>query len=159
LYFQFLENQETNNLVAQATLYLYVHSDKWWRSSKHSPKNIKMIDIEISKVLNGPYKEIVEVFRNITIPDINENGHYIQLNITNMVGEWFANHNMTHGMAVKVTTSNGTISSHSLQKIVSLDPSSQTVSSFISLPAYVLYVMPCLHLLLYSLVLIGSFPP
>lgn len=121
LVFQFTESQEMNNAVAQATLNLYVHSKKYLRSEDMQlPKNLRFIDIEIAKVLQGSqHKMIFETFRNISLPDGGNDGEFIKLNITQMVAEWFMSHETSHGMAVKVTAAkSGLVLPHN---VVSLD--------------------------------------
>ena len=119
--FQFTESQETNNIVSQAVLNVFVHSKKYLRSSDlQLPKNLRFIDIEIAKVLQGSqHKMIFETFHNISVPDGGNDGDFVQLNITQMVAEWFSSHETSHGMAVKIIASkSGATLPH---KIVSLD--------------------------------------
>lgn len=120
-----------NNAVSHAVLNLYVHSKNFLRSSDTSlPKSLQFIDIEIAKVLQGSqHKIIFETFRNISIPDVtNKDGQFVQLNITDMVAEWFSSHETAHGMAVKIIASkSGAPMPH---KIVSLDAENFTTVSF-----------------------------
>lgn len=118
------------NAVAQAVLNIFVHSKKFLRSTDLSlPKSLQFIDIEIAKVLQGSQHKIVfETFRNISIPDVaGSDGQFVQLNITDMVAEWFMSEETSHGMAVKIIASkSGAPLPH---KIVSLDAEkSDTVS-------------------------------
>ena len=130
LIFQFTESQQINNAVAQAVLNMFVHSKMFLRSIDISlPKSLQYIDIEIAKVLQGSqHKIIVETFRNISIPDVaGSDGQFVQLNITQMVAEWFSSHDTSHGMAVKIIASkSGAPLPH---KIVSLDAENFTTVS------------------------------
>jgi len=120
LYFQFQENQEMNNAVSHAILYLYVHSIEWLqRNHQQLPNHIKSIDIEIAKIHQSSHKETFETFRNIPLPENHVKGGYIQLNVTELVASWFQNHNKSHGIAVKIMAANA--APKLLNKIVSLD--------------------------------------
>ena len=103
LIFAFTENQESNNAVLQATLHLFVHSRKYLIANEiEHPPNLKFIDIEIAKILKGAqHKMIFDVFHNISIPESGD-GRYVQLNITDLVTEWFHNHDTSHGIVVKI---------------------------------------------------------
>ena len=103
LIFAFTENQESNNAVLQATLHLFVHSWKYLIANEiEHPPNLKFIDIEIAKILKGAqHKMIFDVFHNISIPESGD-GRYVQLNITDLVTEWFHNHDTSHGIVVKI---------------------------------------------------------
>lgn len=122
LVYQFTESQEMNNVVSQATLNIFVYSRKYLRSSDlQLPKNFRLIDIEVAKVLQGSqHKMIFETFRNISIPDGGgSDGDYVQLNITDLVSEWFSSRETSHGLSVKIIASRtGAALPH---KIVSLD--------------------------------------
>lgn len=118
-----------NNVVSQAILNVFVHSKKHLRSTDlQLPKNLRLIDIEIAKVLQGSqHKMIFETFRNISLPDGGNDGEFVQLNITQMVGEWFSSHETSHGMAIKIIASkSGATLPH---KIVSLDADNFTTVS------------------------------
>lgn len=131
LVFTFTEAQEMNNIVIQATLNLFVHSKRYLRTNDvQVPKNLQLIDIEIAKVLQGSqHKKIFETFRNISIPDGENDGEFVQLNITDMVSDWFLSHETSHGMAVKiVATRTGSNLPH---RVVSIDADDiATVSTF-----------------------------
>lgn len=121
LVYQFTESQEMNNVVSQATLNIFVYSKNYLRSTDvQLQKNARLIDIEIAKVLQGSqHKMIFETFRNISIPDGGNDGEYVQLNITDMVAEWFSSHETSHGLSVKIIASRtGAALPH---KTVSLD--------------------------------------
>lgn len=110
-----------NNVVAQAALNIYIYSKKYLRSTDvQLQKSTRHIDIEIAKVLQGSqHKMIFETFRNISIPDGGSDGEFVQLNITDMVAEWFSSHETSHGLSVKIIASRtGAALPH---KIVSLD--------------------------------------
>lgn len=107
LVFQFTESQETNNVVAQAILNVFVHSKAFLRSNDvQLPKSLRCIDIEIGKILQGSqHKLIFKTFLNISVPDDGNDGEYAQLNITDMVAKWFLSHETSHGMSVKIFSS------------------------------------------------------
>lgn len=134
LVYQFTESQKTNNVVAQATLNIFVYSKRFLRSTDvQLPKNIpRLIDIEIAKVLQGSqHKLIFETFRNISIPDDGSDGDYVQVNITDLVAEWFSSHETSHGLSVKIIASrNGAALPH---KIVSLDAENILTRPFIDI--------------------------
>lgn len=121
-----------NNAVMLATLNLFVHSKRHLRlTDLQLPKNLRLIDIEIAKVLQGSqHKMIFETFRNISVPDTANDGEFVQLNITEMVAEWFSSHETSHGMSVKIVGSRtGTTLPH---KIVSLDAEDVATVSLLS---------------------------
>lgn len=120
-----------NNVVSQAILNIFVHSKKHLRTMDQLPKNVRLIDIEIAKVLQGSqHKMIFETFRNISLPDGGNDGEFVQLNITQMVAEWFSSHETSHGMAIKIIASkSGATLPH---KIVSLDADNFTTVSVIA---------------------------
>lgn len=121
LFFQFTESEEMNNVVAQATLNIFVHSKRYLKVSDFQlPKNLRLIDIEIANILKGSqHKIIFKTFRNISLPETGSDGEYVQLNITEMVGEWFQSLEKSHGMAIKIFASKtGATLPH---KIMSLD--------------------------------------
>lgn len=95
-----------NNLVALATLNIFVHSKNYLKSTDSQvATNFQFIDIEIAKVLQrSPHKRIFETFQNVSISD-SMNGEYIQFNITELVAEWFSSHETSHVMALKITDS------------------------------------------------------
>lgn len=110
-----------NNLVAQAFLNVFVHSKKYLKSSDlQIPNNLRFIDIEVAKVLQGSqHKMVFEIFRNISLPDDGSDGEFIQLNVTEMVAGWFISQEASHGMAIKILVSKtGYALPH---KVVSLD--------------------------------------
>lgn len=129
--FQFTESQEMNNIVSQATLNLFLHSRKYLRSLTDSqiPKNLRCVDIEIARILQGSqHKLIFETFRNISVPDDGNDGDYVQLNVTDLVAEWFSSQETSHSLSVKIIEcKSGTTMPH---KIVGLDVESfATVSN------------------------------
>lgn len=130
LVFQFTETQEMNNLVAQATLNLFVHSRNYLKSTDlQLSKNLRHIDIEVSKVLQGSqHKMIFETFRNLSLPDGVNDGEFLQLNITEMVAEWFLSHEKSHGMAVKLLDSHSGVALP--HKIASFDIDNFTTVSY-----------------------------
>lgn len=119
-----------NNLVAQATLNLFVRSRTYMRlHDMQLPKNLKYIDIEISKVLyNSHHKIAFETFHNISVPDKENDGEFVPLNITEMVAEWFSSQETSHAMAIRVIGSTtGNVLQH---RIVSInDQDFATVST------------------------------
>jgi TGF-beta propeptide len=117
LVFQFTESQKVNNLVALATLNIFVHSKNYLKSI--DAQNANNIDIEISKVLQkSPHKRIFEKFQNVTVPDSTD-GEFMQFNITKLVSEWFSSHEISHVMAIKIINSKtGDVLPH---KVLSLE--------------------------------------
>lgn len=139
LIFQFTESQEMNNAVASAVLNIYVHSRKFLRASDmHLPKNLRLIDIEIAKVVKGSHKSVFKTFRNVSLPDVPGEGEFVKLNITQMVAEWFGSSDTSHGLAVKIFASKSGEPQQQSHRIVSLDAENlSTVSdwfSYFSLP-------------------------
>ena len=138
LYFQFEQRQETNNVVAQAIFHLYVHSEQWLRANEFTVwkqlVNHPTLNIDIFKLLQvssnkNTFQSLFGHFSNISIPNRDQHGHYIQIDVTNMVSEWFLHPQSTHGLLIKINTSSDTQGAH---KIVATDPShSETVSFFI----------------------------
>jgi hypothetical protein len=124
-----------NNVVSQAFLNVFVHSKRYLRSTDMQlPKNLRFIDIEIGKVLQGSqHKKNFETFRNLSVPDGGNDGDFVQLNVTQMVAEWFLSEETSHGMVIKITASkSGAPLPH---KIVSLDAENfATVSSNVNSP-------------------------
>jgi hypothetical protein len=121
LVFQFTEIQKMNNFIAQAFMNVFVRSKKYLRSSDlQVPNNLRLIDIEIAKVLQGSqHKIIFKTFRNVSVPNVDNDGEFIQLNVTEMVAEWFVSQEASHGMSIKIFASTtGYVLPH---KIVSLD--------------------------------------
>lgn len=121
-----------NNVVSQAFLNIFVHSKRYLRSSDMQlPKNLRFVDIEIGKVLQGSqHKKNFETFRNLSVPDGGNDGDFVQLNVTQMVAEWFLSEETLHGMVIKITASkSGALLTH---KIVSLEAENfATVSSYV----------------------------
>jgi hypothetical protein len=136
LVFQFTESQETNNVVAQAILNVFVHSKTYLRSNDvQFPKSLRNIDIEIGKILQGSqHKLVFNTFQNISVPDDGNEGQYVHLNITEMVAKWFVSHEAAHGMSVKIFSSeNGQPLPH---KLLSLDAENlSTVSEAVKIEA------------------------
>lgn len=128
--FQFTESQEMNNIVSQATLNLFLHSRKYLRSlpDLQIPKNLRCLDIEIARILQGSqHKLIFETFHNISVPDGGNDGDYVQLNITDLVAEWFSSHETSHSLSVKIIEcKSGATMPH---KIIGLDVESFTTVS------------------------------
>jgi hypothetical protein len=114
LIYQFTDSQKSNNLVAVATLNLYIYSKISLKSL-----DLKTVDIEIATVLkSSPHKRTFNTFRNISIPENQESG-YFQFNITELVSEWFSSRDESHAIVLKITdSSTGESLPH---KIVSLD--------------------------------------
>lgn len=106
LIFTFTENQKTNNAVLQATLHIFVHSRKFLlANSIEHPQNLKFIDIEIAQILKGAkHTRLFDAFRNISLPE-GDDGHYVELNVTALVTEWFHNHESSHGIVIKILSS------------------------------------------------------
>lgn len=106
LIFTFTENQKTNNAVLQATLHIFVHSRKFLlANSIEHPQNLKFIDIEIAQILKGAkHTRIFDAFRNVSLHEDGE-GHYIELNVTSLVTEWFHSNEQSHGIVVKIFSS------------------------------------------------------
>lgn len=135
LYFQFEQRQETNNVVAQAIIHLYVHSEQWLRVNELTVwkqlVNHPTLNIDLFKLLQvssnkNTFQSLFGHFSNISIPSREQHGHYIQIDVTNMVSEWFLHPQSTHGLLIKINTSSDTQGAH---KIVATDPShSETVS-------------------------------
>lgn len=73
------------------------------------PKNLNAIDIEVAKILaGGKHKRIFDVYRNIIIPDNDHDdadGKYVQLNITDLVSEWFHSQDTSHDISIKIMSS------------------------------------------------------
>lgn len=90
--------------MLQATLHLFVHSRAFLTASGiEHPPNLEMIDIEIAKVLkSNTHKIVFKTFVNVSVPMEGE-GRFVQLNITELVTEWFQHHEKSHGIVVKVT--------------------------------------------------------
>lgn len=110
-----------NNAVAHATLNLFVHSRTYMKQHEMQlPKSLKFIDIEVAKVLHSSQHKITfKIFRNISVPEKDNDGEFVPLNITEMVAEWFSSQEKTHAMAVKVFGSaTGNVLQH---KIVSIN--------------------------------------
>ena len=125
LVFQFTDSQKTNNLVALATLNIFVNS----RNYLKLPKNIQLIDIEIAKVLSSSlHKRIFNTFRNISVSDVD--GQYVQFNITEVVGDWFTSRDESHSLAIKVKDSK--TGENLPHRVVSLETDNfETVSDFL----------------------------
>jgi hypothetical protein len=124
LIYQFTESQKANNLVAVATLNLYIYSKISLKSL-----DLKTVDIEIATVLkSSSHKRTFNTFRNITIPE-NQESRYFQFNITELVSEWFSSRDESHAIVLKVTdSSTGDSLPH---KIISLDIENfETVSCY-----------------------------
>jgi hypothetical protein len=104
LIFAFTESQESNNAVLQATLHLFVHSRAFLAANGiEHPPNLDTIDIEVAKVLkSNAHKIVFKTFTNLSVPATGE-GHFVKLNITDLVIEWFQHHEKSHGVVVKVT--------------------------------------------------------
>lgn len=105
--------------MLQATLYIFVHSKKYLIANeiKH-PSNLEFIDVKIEKILkNSHFKSEYRVFRDISIPEYGD-GHYIELDVTKLVTEWFSSHEDNHTIIVKILSPhNGDQLTH---KIISL---------------------------------------
>lgn len=131
LVFQFTDSQKTNNLVALATLNIFVNS----RNYLKLPKNIQLIDIEIAKVLSSSlHKRIFNTFRNISVSDVD--GQYVQFNITEVVGDWFTSHDESHSLAIKVKDSK--TGENLPHRVVSLE-----TDNFETVSDYIIYAISC----------------
>lgn len=129
MFFQFTESQESNNVVAKAELNLFVHSKSFLRARDMLPENLGFIDIEIAKVLHGSHKIVFDTIRNVSLPDAGSDGEFKQLNITQMVAEWFSSYETSHGLAIKIYSSaTGEQLPH---KIVALDAENFSTVSLI----------------------------
>lgn len=117
-------------MVAKAELNIFVHSKSFLRSrDMRFPENLGFIDIEIAKVLHGSHKIVFDTIRNISIPDAGSDGEFKQLNITQMVAEWFSCYETSHGLAIKIFSSaTGDPLPH---KIVALDAENFSTVSLI----------------------------
>jgi hypothetical protein len=120
LAFSFGESQESNNMVVQASLNLFVHSRKYLLANNvRDAANLKSINVEVAEILSGEkHKWTFGVFENITVPEYGE-GVYVQLNVTELIDKWFHHHENTHGLNVKVTS--GADGSKVPNKVVVLD--------------------------------------
>ncbi|CRL08163.1 CLUMA_CG020966, isoform A [Clunio marinus] len=133
LIFQFTESQELNNAVIYATLNLFIHSETYLKSNNiHVPQGIQFLDIEVANILQGlQHKKIYNTYQNISIPKGDTNGAFIQLNITNLVSEWFLSQKTTHGIALKIMFSKtGLVLPH---KVISLDSGNYSTRPFIDI--------------------------
>lgn len=130
LIFQFTESQTSNNVVAKAELNVFVHSRSFLRAREmRLPENLGFIDIEIAKVLHGSHKIVFDTIRNVSLPDAGSDGEFKQLNITQMVAEWFSSYETSHGLAIKIYSSvTGDPLPH---KIVALDAENLATVSLI----------------------------
>jgi hypothetical protein len=106
LSFAFGENQESNNVVVYAALNVFVHSRKFLLANNvRDVAELQRVDIEISEILSSEkHKLLFRTFHNLSLPEHGE-GVLMQLNITELVAKWWAHHDMSHGINVKVTSS------------------------------------------------------
>lgn len=116
--FKFSESQKRNNLVAEATLNLYIFENAL---SSSAAAAVQLIDVEILIVTMAKSRDhkIYETFKNITVPKNKGKGDYIQLNVTSLVSEWFQNKDKSNGIQLRIldTKTQETLS----HKIVALD--------------------------------------
>lgn len=83
-----------------------MHSRKFLlANSIDHPQNLKFIDIEIAQILKGAkHTRFFDAFRNISLPE-GDDGHYVELNVTGLVKEWFHSHEPSYGMVIKILSS------------------------------------------------------
>lgn len=88
----------------QAMLHIFVRSRKYLSDNniKH-PSNMKFVNIEIAQVLKGEtHSKFFDSFENVSIPE-NDDGKYMQFNVTDLVTEWFSNKTSTsHSIIIKI---------------------------------------------------------
>jgi hypothetical protein len=98
-----------------------VHSRKFLLDNgiKHS-ENLKFIDIEIAQILIGAkHTRPFDALRNVSLHEDGD-GHFVELNVTSLVTEWFHNREPTHGIVVNILSSlDGTQLPH---RVVNLNP-------------------------------------
>jgi hypothetical protein len=116
--FKFSDSQKRNNLVAEATLNLYIFREK--NAMRTSSDSIQFIDVEISIVPDkSSHRRLNETFKNLSVPRSKEKGDYIELNITSLVSGWFQSTEKSHGIYLRILDS--TTQEQISHRIVSLD--------------------------------------
>lgn len=129
LVFQFTESQKNNNLIALATMNIFINSKSCFKSL--DVKNIQTIDIEVAKVLKfSPHKRYFTTFRNISVPE-SRDGKYFQFNITELVADWFSSRDESHTMVLEIKDSK--TGDNLPHKIISFDTENfETVSKILN---------------------------
>jgi hypothetical protein len=130
-----LEPQE-NQMVSEAKLNLFVHNEKWLKHNEPSIfkqlNGARNIDISIyrlsarvsqNKNMDGKmFQQLIYKIENVTLDSGSEDGEndgrYIQTDLTQTVQDWLHNPQSNHGIHIRVNAS-GTNSP--VSKIVSVD--------------------------------------
>jgi hypothetical protein len=106
--FTFSENQESNNAVAHAALNLFIRSRNYLQLLNDTKlQQIKYINIEVARILQtSSHKLVFKLFKDIAVPNNENGGEYVQLDITKLVAEWFRSTDKSHAIAIKIMPTN-----------------------------------------------------
>lgn len=93
--------------VSKATLHLFLHSEQWLAEHDLSKKYDKVFNLTVHRVkrsANGFHQVLVNHYDG-HIP--RSRGHYVSIDVTKMVDEWYRNPPSNYGAVIKVNGQSG----------------------------------------------------